>query len=95
VILAYRDRSEGEIRDISIIRYAGGYWNSPYTLHKDDWTIAGCPVNGPMLANHENNVAIAWYTSPNSTPTVNVAFSKDEGASFDAPLRVDLFNLDK
>ena len=90
VILAYRDRSEGEIRDINIIRYAGGYWNPPYTVHEDGWKIAGCPVNGPMLANHENDVAIAWYTSPNSTPTVNVAFSKDEGASFDAPLRVDL-----
>ena len=81
----------------------GGYWNPPYTVHEDGWKIAGCPVNGPMLANHENDVAIAWYTSPNSTPTVNVAFSKDEGASFDAPLRVGFIpanwpgrlNLDK
>ena len=43
-----------------------------------------------MLAAHENNIAIAWYTSPNATPTVNVAFSNDEGASFESPIRVDL-----
>ena len=47
-------------------------------------------MNGPMLAAHENNIAIAWYTSPNATPTVNVAFSNDEGASLESPIRVDL-----
>lgn len=90
IIIAYRDRSEDEIRNINIVRYADGYWHDPYAVNDDGWKVAGCPVNGPMLATYENDVAIAWYTSPDATPTVNVAFSKNEGASFEAPIRVDL-----
>jgi hypothetical protein len=90
ILIAYRDRSEDEIRNINIVRYADGFWHDPYAVNDDGWKIAGCPVNGPMLATYENNVAIAWYTSPDETPMVNVAFSKDEGASFEAPIRVDL-----
>ena len=90
LIIAYRDRSEKEIRDINIIRYADGEWFDPYPVHEDNWLIGGCPVNGPMLAANGNDLAIAWYTSPNETPTVNVAFSHNDGATFDAPIRVDL-----
>ena len=90
LIIAYRDRSEKEIRDINIIRYADGKWFEPYPVHEDNWLIGGCPVNGPMLAANGNDLAIAWYTSPNETPTVNVAFSHNDGASFSAPIRVDL-----
>ncbi|MDP7565434.1 MAG: hypothetical protein QF794_04870 [Candidatus Marinimicrobia bacterium] len=90
VLIAYRDRSEKEIRNINIIRYADGKWFDPYPVYDDNWLIGGCPVNGPMLAEYGNNVAIAWYTSPNETPTVNLAFSHNEGASFDVPIRVDL-----
>ncbi len=90
VLIAYRDRAEEEVRNINIVRYADGQWYAPYPVNEDGWKIAGCPVNGPMLATQNNDVAVAWYTSPNSTPTVHVAFSKDEGASFEAPIRVDL-----
>ena len=90
LLIAYRDRSEEEIRDISILRYADGYWFEPYTVHNDGWKITGCPVNGPKLTAQENDVAIAWFTSPDNTPKVNVAFSVSEGASFEAPIRVDL-----
>lgn len=90
VLIAYRDRSEKEIRNINIIRYTDGKWFDPYPVYDDNWLIGGCPVNGPMLAEYGNNVAIAWYTSPNETPTVNLAFSHNEGASFDVPIRVDL-----
>ena len=43
-----------------------------------------------MLASNENNVAIAWYTGANNEPMVNIAFSNDEGASFETPIRLDL-----
>jgi hypothetical protein len=68
VLIAYRDRSEKEIRNINIIRYADGKWFDPYPVYDDNWLIGGCPVNGPMLAEYGNNVAIAWYTSPNKHP---------------------------
>ena len=90
LLIAYRDRSEAEIRDIKILRYADGYWFEPYAVHNDDWKIVGCPVNGPKLAAQENDIAIAWFTSPDNTPKVNVAFSVNEGASFENPIRVDL-----
>lgn len=90
LLIAYRNRSINEIRDINIIRYSNGIWYEPYAVNNDGWEIAGCPVNGPMLASFGNETAVAWYTSPNSTPSVNVAFSNDEGASFEAPIRVDV-----
>jgi hypothetical protein len=90
LLIAYRNRSINEIRDINIIRYSNGIWYEPYAVNNDGWEIAGCPVNGPMLASFGNETAVAWYTSPNSTPSVNVAFSNDAGASFEAPIRVDV-----
>ena len=90
LVLAYRDRSESEIRDIYIIHCTKEKCDDPYPLNKDNWEIAGCPVNGPMLASSENNVAIAWYTAPKNNPMVNLAFSNDEGASFETPIRLDL-----
>ena len=90
LVLAYRDRSESEIRDIYILHCTKEKCDDPYPLNKDNWEIAGCPVNGPMLASSENNVAIAWYTAPKNNPMVNLAFSNDEGASFETPIRLDL-----
>jgi hypothetical protein len=90
LILAYRDRSDKEIRNINIIRFANGQWSNPYPVNDDKWKITGCPVNGPILSNLGNKVAIAWYTAPNANPTVNVSFSEDEGNSFEKPIRVDL-----
>jgi len=90
LIFAYRDRGESEIRDINIVRCTMDKCDDPYPVYKDNWKIAGCPVNGPMLASDDNNVAIAWYTAPNNQPMVNLAFSNDEGVSFESPIRLDM-----
>lgn len=89
VIVAYRDRSEEEIRDISIVRQVGLDWTRPRSVTKDNWEIAGCPVNGPKIIAAENEVALAWYTLANDTAKVQVQFSEDAGANFGAPIRVD------
>jgi hypothetical protein len=47
LIAVYRDRSNKEIRDISVARYANGRWSPAEDLSKDGWEIDGCPVNGP------------------------------------------------
>ena len=88
-LVAYRDRSPAEVRDISLTRMENGRWSEPYPLHADGWTIAGCPVNGPALAAEGNRVAAAWFTGANDTSRVCVAFSEDGGARFGAPVRVD------
>jgi hypothetical protein len=90
VLVAYRDRSPEEVRDISLARFADGRWTPPYPLHADRWNIAGCPVNGPDLAAAGDDVAVAWFTAARETAKVNVAFSADGGERFGSPIRVDL-----
>ncbi len=90
VIVAYRDRSEEEIRDISIVRQIGKDWTQPRNLYADNWEIAGCPVNGPkIIADGANKVAVAWYTMSNDQPQVNLALSSDAGANFSEPIQID------
>lgn len=88
-IIAYRDRSEEEIRDIYVVRQVGGEWQSPAAVHHDNWEIAGCPVNGPVIKAQGENVAVAWFTAPEGKGEVRMAFSTDQGASFGAPVRMD------
>ena len=88
-VLVYRDRSESEIRDISIVRLVGSEWTAPATIHADEWYMPACPVNGPAVAAKEERVAVAWYTGAGDEPKVQVAFSGDAGKTFGEPIRVD------
>ena len=88
-IVAYRDRTADEVRDISIVRRVGGRWTKPKPLHPDGWRIPGCPVNGPQLDASGNRVVAGWFTATNNDPRVHVAFSEDAGATFGKPIRVD------
>ncbi|MBZ0237995.1 MAG: glycoside hydrolase, partial [Deltaproteobacteria bacterium] len=74
-VVAYRDRSDDEIRDIAASRLVAGRWSEPAAVHRDGWQIAGCPVNGPALAARDRRVAIAWYSYAESTHRVRAAFS--------------------
>ncbi|HVG23934.1 MAG TPA: exo-alpha-sialidase [Thermoanaerobaculia bacterium] len=87
-VVAYRDRSEKEVRDISIVRRTRKGWTEPKTLHADGWQIHGCPVNGPQLDGRGKRVVAAWFTGAQDDPRVQVAFSNDAGATFGAPVRV-------
>lgn len=90
ILLAYRDRTIEEIRDISVVRRVDGHWSRPVPVSRDGWEIAGCPVNGPALDANGSRVALAWYTEAGSTPTVKLSFSDDNGATFGTPHLVDL-----
>ncbi len=87
-VVVYRDRSETEMRDISIVRFDGKNWTKPVTVHNDNWEIAGCPVNGPRVAAVENTIAVAWFTAAGGESKVNIAFSNNNGEQFDNPIRV-------
>jgi len=89
ILVAYRDRSLSEIRNINLVRWNNSAWQKPHSLHNDNWKIAGCPVNGPKLAVTGNNVAAVWYTSPNENPIIYISFSKDGGNKFNSPIRLD------
>jgi hypothetical protein len=88
-VVAYRDRSDGEIRDIAVIRRTAQGWSKPVTVGADHWKIAGCPVNGPALAAAGLRVAVAWFTGAAPGPRVQAAFSADGGATFGTPILVD------
>ena len=88
-VVAYRDRTDDEVRDIAVVRLVDGKWTSPSIVHADGWHIEACPVNGPALAARGDTVAIAWFTGAQDTARVRVAFSVDGGAHFAAPVRVD------
>lgn len=88
-LVAYRDRSPDEIRDIGIVRFASGRWSEPRTVVGDGWRLTGCPVNGPQVAADGNHLALAWFTASRDDPRVQVIFSEDGGETFGAPVRVD------
>ena len=92
LLVVYRDRSETEIRDISMVRYADGAWSQPEPLAKDGWEIYGCPVNGPAISSSDRNVAVAWFTAPNDQPRTSVLMSSDGGKTFGNPIRIDQGN---
>lgn len=46
-------------------------------------------MNGPSVAAHGQNVAVAWFTGVGATPRVKVAFSTDAGVTFGNPIQVD------
>lgn len=88
-IVAYRDRSPDEIRDIYVTRRVGGKWTAGAPVHSDNWKIAACPVNGPSIAAVGRRVALAWFTAANDSARVKLAFSDDAGKTFGEPVRVD------
>jgi hypothetical protein len=88
-IAAFRDRSDGEVRDIYVSRFENGRWTEPKAVHEDGWKTAACPVNGPMLSAQGRNVAIAWFTLEKEQGRALMAFSKDAGRTFGPPIRLD------
>jgi hypothetical protein len=91
-IVAYRDRGEDEMRDISVVRQLHGKWQEPQTIGNDNWKIAGCPVNGPSIDSFKNSLALAWFAAAEGEGEVQVVFSEDAGATFSEPVRVDAGN---
>ena len=88
-IIVYRDRSDKEVRDISVVRHADGRWSEPQTLAADGWEINGCPVNGPAVAAEGRRAAVAWFAAPGDKPRVNIVFSTDAGKTWSAPFSLD------
>lgn len=88
-VVVYRDRSDEEIRDMSIVRFVDGRWTSPKTIFADNWKINACPVNGPRISSIGNNLAVAWFSMKDKAGEVKIVFSKDGGEIFGNPVRID------
>lgn len=91
VLVAYRDRTSTEIRDISVTRSSKDGWHST-SVAKDGWEIAGCPVNGPAIDAEDGVIGVAWYTAV-PTSRVRIAFSSNGGRSFEPAIDVATDNV--
>ncbi|WP_017733951.1 sialidase family protein [Nafulsella turpanensis] len=89
LVAVYRDRSAEEVRDIAFMRYEKGEWSEPQVLFKDNWTIKGCPVNGPAIDAEGEAVAVAWFTAADGKQQVKLIRSEDGGESWGDPVLVD------
>jgi hypothetical protein len=88
-VVAFRDRSPREIRDINVTRLADGKWTQPRPLHVDGWQIEACPVNGPSLSARGRSVAAAWFAVTDDEGHAFAAFSQDAGRTWGEPIRLD------
>jgi len=88
-VVAFRDRTAEEIRDIYVVRRTAAGWSKPVRVGADDWKIPGCPVNGPAIAAAGKQVAVAWFTGAPPGPRVQLAVSSDGGATFARPVLID------
>lgn len=88
-MVAYRDRTEDEIRDVVVRRHDGATWSEPEPLGDEHWLIEGCPVNGPAIAARGADVAVAWFTAADQMPRVRLARSTDGGDTFGAAMDLD------
>lgn len=87
LLVVYRDRTAGEVRDIHAARYVDRQWSTPIPVNADGWRIDACPVNGPAIAARGDDVAVAWFTAPDQS-RVRLAFSNDGGRSFSPAVEV-------
>ena len=88
-IVAYRDRSPTEVRDILVTRLEKGKWTEPKAIAEEGWVFPACPVNGPSLSARGRRVAAAWFQAKDGRPKSLAAFSSDAGRTFGPPIRLD------
>lgn len=93
LVVAYRDRrilsKESEIRDIHVLRQTPSGWVAAENIPVDNWDIQACPVNGPVLAANEHNLALVWFTQAHQQSKVKLAFSNNNGQSFLPAIEID------
>jgi hypothetical protein len=88
LVVAYRNHTEEQVRDVFVVRRSGDEWGAPRRVHEDGWRIATCPVNGPALAANDQVAALAWFTASGGEPRVLLARS-EAGTEFGQPVRID------
>ena len=87
-LAVYRDRTDGEVRDIYLSRFANGQWQPGAAIANDGWNIAGCPVNGPAIDSDGDLVVVAWFSAANDRAVVRAALSTNGGRTFKDPLEI-------
>jgi hypothetical protein len=89
IIVAFRNRTADEVRNIYVSRFVAGHWSTPIVVHDDAWRINACPINGPAVSANGREVAAAWFNGKDDEGRAFVAFSHDAGRTFGSAIRVD------
>jgi len=89
LVAAWRDRSEGEVRDIAISRQENGRWSLPRIVSADWWEHRACPVNGPALVADGRRVDLAWFTGAGGQNRVWLVRAADAARTFGTRVRID------
>ena len=82
LLVAYRDHTPGDIRDIAVIRLENDKWSTSKIPNPDKWKINACPINAASASANGDRVAVSWYTGAQNMPRVQVMFSSDSGTTF-------------
>ena len=88
-LLAFRDRTTSEVRDIVVRRLTEDGWQPPIPLAPDNWVLEACPINGPAIAARDDQVAVAWFSAADNRPLVRVVRSNDGGRTFGDAMDLD------
>ena len=91
-LVVYRDRSNGEIRDIAYSLLSDHKASAPKILNDDSWYIPGCPVNGPRISAFGGISAIVWYTESNQEPNVSAIFLNSSGERISDLIKINSGN---
>ena len=89
LVVAYRDRSLEEIRDIAVVREQDGRFTDPVIVAADGWEHRACPVNGPALVSAGTTVTLAWYTGAGPEPRVYAIRSTDAGRTWGDRIQIN------
>ncbi len=102
-LVAYRDRSPDEIRDIRLGLAGPTDWTDLGNPSQDRFEFPACPVNGPAISVGASDVVTFWWLLDERRPVVRAAWSDDGGKTFEhvrdiargsLPGRVDALMLD-
>ena len=88
LIVAYRDHTPDNIRDIAVVRFENGKWSTSKIVHADNWRLDACPVNAASVAAKGEHVALAWFTGATEPAKVQMLFSEDGGATLGKPVQL-------
>jgi len=88
LLIAYRDHTPQDIRDISVVRFENGQWSASKNISPDMWKLNACPTNAAAAAAKGDHVAISWFTGAQNMPRVQALFSSDNGTTFGKPVMV-------
>jgi hypothetical protein len=90
LLVAYRDHTEANIRDIAVTRLENGKWSPAKIVNADNWEINACPTNAAAVVAKDDHVAVAWFTGAQEKPRELMAFSSDSGSSFAKPITLSV-----